>query len=53
MSKSPPPQPKKDASRKEPWITPEVKDLPRLADLTLQTGIDGGGGTGGGGSTVV
>jgi hypothetical protein len=38
------------------WLTPEVKDLPRLSQLTLQSGgneIPGGGGTGGGGSTVV
>ena len=39
---------------KLPWIAPEVKELPRLTDLTLQTGspITGGGNTGGGGSTV-
>ena len=37
------------------WVTPSVTDLPRLVDLTLQTGsgIPGGGGTGGGGSTVI
>ena len=37
------------------WVRPEVKDLPRLTELTLQTGldtIDGGLGTGGSGSTV-
>ena len=36
-----------------PWA-PELTELPRLTDLTLQTGspIVGGGGTGGGGSTV-
>ena len=43
------------SSAKRPWTAPEVTDLPRLTDLTLQTfggGIPGGGGTGGGGSTV-
>lgn len=37
------------------WVAPEVADLPRLTQLTLQTGpgIPGGGGTGGGGSTVI
>ena len=42
-----------DAGRKV-WCLPEVRDLPRLTDLTLLTGspIPGGGGTGGGGSTV-
>ena len=41
-------------SAKKPWVTPELVELPRLTDLTLQTGspIDGGGDTGGGGSTV-
>jgi len=35
------------------WIPPAIKELPRLSDLTLQSGqIPGGGGTGGGGSTV-
>lgn len=38
-----------------PWTTPVVRELPKLTDLTLQTGggIPGGGGTGGGGSTVI
>jgi hypothetical protein len=37
-----------------PWISPSIQTLPRLSDLTLQSGgIPGGGGTGGGGSTVV
>lgn len=37
------------------WVRPEVADLPRLTELTLQTGpaIPGGGGTGGSGSTVI
>ena len=41
-------------SGKKPWVAPELVELPRLTDLTLQTGspIDGGGDTGGGGSTV-
>lgn len=45
----------KDSIRRQ-WFAPEVKDLPRLSELTLQSGgneIPGGGGTGGGGSTVV
>jgi hypothetical protein len=39
---------------RKPWVRPELRDLPKLTDLTLQTGspIVGGGGTGGGGSTV-
>jgi hypothetical protein len=42
-----------DSSRQE-WIEPRVIELPRLNELTLQSGgIPGGGGTGGGGSTVV
>lgn len=32
-----------DAAPRRPWIAPEVADLPRLTDLTLQTG----GGIGG------
>ena len=37
------------------WTRPEVTGLPRLTELTLQTGagIPGGGGTAGGGSTVI
>lgn len=45
-----------DAAAPRAWIRPEIHDLPRLSDLTLQSGggeIPGGGGTGGGGSTVV
>lgn len=40
---------------KSEWISPSIHVLPRLSELTLQsgTGIPGGGGTGGGGSTVV
>jgi hypothetical protein len=37
-----------------PWISPMIHNLPRLSDLTLQSGtIPGGGDSGGGGSTVV
>ena len=48
------PAPESRAPAKRPWVVPEVKDLPRLTDLTLQTGspITGGGDTDGGGSTV-
>ncbi|MDX2193608.1 MAG: hypothetical protein NW201_09640 [Gemmatimonadales bacterium] len=37
-----------------PWVAPELRLLPSLTDLTLQTGggIGGGGIVGGGGSTV-
>jgi len=37
------------------WEAPRVTDLPRLTELTLQTGpgIPGNGGPGGGGSTVI
>jgi hypothetical protein len=45
-----------NATPRRQWVAPEVKDLPRLSELTLQSGgneIPGGGGTGGGGSTVV
>lgn len=47
--------PESNSPKKASWVSPEVIDLPRLADLTLQTGsgIPGGGGTGGGGSTVI
>jgi hypothetical protein len=40
---------------RRPWTAPALTPLPRLTELTLQTGggIPGGGGTGGGGSTVV
>jgi len=50
---APPDARRSDAGRKV-WSPPEVRDLPRLTDLTLLTGspIPGGGGTGGGGSTV-
>ncbi len=42
------------ADQRRPWVQPAVEELPRLTELTLQTGdpIPGGGGTGGGGSTV-
>jgi len=41
-------------SERRPWVGPRVEEMPRLTELTLQTGpaIPGGGGTGGGGSTV-
>ena len=47
-----PPQPAPpDSKSKRKWVSPEVTDLPRLTDLTLQSGAPIGGG-GGGGSTV-
>ena len=47
--------PQNGASRvMRPWISPRIHTLPRLTEITLQSGgIPGGGGTGGGGSTVV
>lgn len=41
-------------TKKAPWIPPKVTELPRLTDLTLQTGspIPGDGDTRGGGGTV-
>jgi hypothetical protein len=43
------------APARAPWITPSVTDLPKLTELTLQTGglIPGDGDTGGSGSTVI
>lgn len=37
---------------KRPWRAPEVCELPRLTELTLQSFIPGEGFPGGGGSTV-
>ena len=46
-------EPLTDSARQK-WIEPRVTELPRLNEITLQSGgIPGGGGTGGGGSTVV
>ena len=46
-------EPQLDTSRHK-WIEPRLIELPRLNEITLQSGgIPGGGGTGGGGSTVV
>lgn len=39
-------------NRKRPWSAPEVRELPRLTELTLQSFIPGEGFPGGGGSTV-
>lgn len=38
---------------RQPWMAPEVSDLPRLTELTLQTGaaIEGDCAMGGSGST--
>ena len=47
---SPQPAPP-DSKRKQKWVSPALTELPRLTDLTLQTGAPIGGG-GGGGSTV-
>ena len=46
--------PAEETPRRDEWKTPVISELPRLSDLTLQSGqIPGDGGTGGGGSTVV
>lgn len=52
---APRPMPEKTPAPRRAWTAPSVTDLPRLTELTLQTGpgIPGGGGPGGGGSTVV
>jgi len=42
-----------DSQRKRPWVSPELTELPRLTDLTLQTGSPiPGFGDPGSGSTV-
>ncbi|PYO72761.1 MAG: hypothetical protein E6K55_01725 [Gemmatimonadetes bacterium] len=48
------PQPAPPGSQKKrPWVKPELTELPRLTDLTLQTGSPIPGiGDPGGGSTV-
>ncbi len=46
--------PEEATAPKKEWTTPTILQLPRLTDLTLQSGqIPGDGGTGGGGSAVV
>ncbi len=58
MSEQEPDRPGTESSAgprvKRPWLAPEIAELPRLTELTLQTGdsIEGIGSTGGGGSTV-
>jgi len=45
--------PEPDATPKRKWVRPEVTELPRLTDLTLQTGSPiPGFGDPGSGSTV-
>jgi len=42
-----------DSKSKRPWVSPELTELPRLTDLTLQTGSPiPGFGDPGSGSTV-
>ncbi len=42
-----------EAQHKKPWVSPELTELPRLTDLTLQSGGPIGGiGDPGSGSTV-
>ena len=43
-----------DKPQRKLWVAPQVRELPKLTDLTLQTGsaIGGTGNTGSGGSTV-
>jgi hypothetical protein len=52
----PAPGPNSDSlqTEKKSWTKPQITDLPRLTDLTLQTGspIGGIGDRGGGGSSV-
>ena len=47
------PSARPDPKPKRPWVTPELTELPRLTDLTLQTGSPiPGFGDPGSGSTV-
>ena len=39
MSKSDEPRRAPETPPRKSWIVPEVKDLPRLENLTLQTGL--------------
>ena len=52
-SGEPPRAARPDASAKRPWVRPELTELPRVTDLTLQTGSPiPGFGDPGSGSTV-
>jgi hypothetical protein len=58
MSNLDPQSKKQDRSSKTNWVSPAITDLPRLTDMTLQTGggIPGGfsiGGTQIGGSSII
>lgn len=56
MSNLDPQSKKQDRSSKTEWVSPALTDLPRLTDLTLQTGIPGGfsiGGTQIDGSSII
>lgn len=46
--------PSRERPKQRPWVRPEIRELPKLTNLTLQTGspIPGDGNTGGMGSTV-
>lgn len=44
MSQSDEPRRASETAPRKSWIAPEVKDLPRLENLTLQTGAPIGGG---------
>lgn len=46
------PDPEAPSAGKKSWKKPAVTELPRLTDLTLQTGGPIGGGGDSGGSTV-
>jgi hypothetical protein len=46
----PDPQNASGPAERRPWQAPELTELPKLTDLTLISGIPGGGGDGG--STV-
>lgn len=45
---------RRDELQRKTWVAPQIRDLPKLTDLTLLTGspIEGGGSTGGGGGGV-
>jgi len=45
-------RPNRTPSERRPWVAPAVTELPKLTDLTLDSGDPIGGGGGTGGSTV-
>jgi hypothetical protein len=46
------PRPASTPRKQRPWTAPAIRELPRLTDLTLQTGVPIPGTGGSGGSSV-